>query len=421
MGKADSIRAVRGMKDMLPADAPCWQRVESVCRSVMARYTYQEIRTPCVEQTALFSRSVGENTDIVSKEMYTFEDRNGDSLSLRPEGTASVVRAGIEAGLFYNQWQRLWYIAPMFRHERPQRGRYRQFHQVGVETYGYAGPSIEAEVIAISHQLLSELGLADDLVCEINQLGTVEERAAFREALVAYLMPYKEDLDADSQERLLTNPLRILDTKVDTTRALLGNAPDLQDFLSQESKQHLETLRHMLNDLGVSTKVNRALVRGLDYYTGVVFEWVTNSLGAQGTVCAGGRYDGLVEQLGGHATPAFGFGAGLERLVLMLQEKQDYANAVDVVVLAENYERVSEVLSLAAVLRCGLPNVTVSSQLAGGSFKSQMKRVDKLQASYACVIQDNGISFKSLKTRDTQHGLSQEDVVKMLKKEYSNE
>lgn len=421
MGKPEAIRAVRGMKDMLPVDAPCWQHVESLCRSVMARYTYQEIRTPLLEKTALFARSVGENTDIVSKEMYTFDDRNGDSLSLRPEGTACVVRAGIEAGLFYNQWQRLWYIAPMFRHERPQRGRYRQFYQVGVEAYGYQGPAIEAEVIAMSHAILNELGLADDVVCQINHLGSLEERAAYRDALVAYLTPHKDALDADSKERLSTNPLRILDTKVPSTRAILDGAPDLMHYLSDASKQHLTSVREMLNTLGVATQVNPALVRGLDYYTGVVFEWVTESLGAQGTVCAGGRYDGLVEQLGGHAAPAFGFGAGLERLVLMLQEKRTFTATVDVVVLADNAEQVGEVLSLAAALRCECPNVNVSSQLAGGSYKSQMKRVDALNASYACVLQDDGISVKALQIKESQYGLSREDVLCYFKKEYGDE
>src|SRR5690625_1694350 len=307
------------MNDILPDQSPYWQHLESVITGILRRYGYREIRFPIVEPTDLFKRSIGEVTDIAEKEMYTFEDRNGDSITLRPEGTASCVRACEQHGLLYNQTQRLWYLGPMFRHERPQKGRYRQFHQIGVEVFGLEGPDIDAEILLLSARILRELGLADRVHLELNSLGSTEARTRYREALVAYLEPHREQLDPDSQRRLGTNPLRILDSKVSTTQQLLEGAPVLTDYLDEESRAHFEQLQALLDANGVAYSVNPRLVRGLDYYGKTAFEWITDQLGAQGTVCAGGRYDGLVEQLGGKPTPAIGFGIGLERLVLMLQ------------------------------------------------------------------------------------------------------
>ncbi len=414
------LKAIRGTKDMLPEESPYWQHVESLFRDVVSAYDYQEIRTPVLEETALFSRSIGNETDIVSKEMYSFEDRNGDSLSLRPEGTACVVRAGIQAGLFHNQWQRLWYVGPMFRHERPQKGRYRQFHHAGVEAYGYVGSAIEAEVIAISHELLNRLGILDEVTCQINHLGEASERAAFREALVDYLTPHKNKLDEDSQRRLSTNPLRILDSKVPATQELLQDAPTLMDFLSDESREHLSQLQEMLSSLGIQTVVNPSLVRGLDYYTGVVFEWVTESLGAQGTVCAGGRYDGLVEQLGGRATPAFGFAAGLERLILILQERDELTSVPDLCVIPGNPAFMPTTLEVASLLREHFPAWRVSSQLAGRSLKATMKQVFQLNPRYTCVIStdESGMHYfdvKNLETRESRSCSTQTDLIDFLR------
>src|SRR5690606_31895733 len=316
------IQAIRGMNDLLPGDSAVWQYVEGTIADILQRYGYQEIRFPVVEATELFKRSIGEVTDIVEKEMYTFEDRNGDSLTLRPEGTACCVRACEENGLLYNQTQRLWYMGPMFRHERPQKGRYRQFHQVGVETFGIEGPDIDAEVLMLSARILRELGVSESVTLQLNSLGDVNSRGAYKDALVAYLQQYSADLDEDSQRRLTTNPLRILDSKNPETQALLVDAPVLLDYLDVSSRAHFEKLQRLLDSVGIAYQINPRLVRGLDYYGKTAFEWVTDILGAQSTVCAGGRYDGLVEQLGGKPTPAVGFGMGLERLVLLLQELQ---------------------------------------------------------------------------------------------------
>ena len=304
------------MNDLLPADSSLWQYVEGVVTDILARYGYQEIRFPIVESTELFKRSIGEVTDIVEKEMYTFDDRNGDSLTLRPEGTACCVRACEENGLLYNQTQRLWYMGPMFRHERPQKGRYRQFHQIGVETFGIQGPDIDAEVLVLSARILRELGVAEHVQLQINSLGSSDARAAYKEALVAYLSNLQDQLDEDSKRRLSTNPMRILDSKDANTQALLNAAPVLLDYLDEESRAHFEGLKSLLDAAGIRYQINPRLVRGLDYYGKTAFEWVTDKLGAQSTVCAGGRYDGLVEQLGGKSTPAVGFGIGLERLIL---------------------------------------------------------------------------------------------------------
>ena len=385
---AKTIQAIRGMNDCLPDQSGIWQYVENILRSIVAQYGYQEIRMPIVESTELFKRSIGEVTDIVEKEMYTFDDRNGDSLTLRPEGTASAVRAGNQHGLIYNQQQRLWYMGPMFRHERPQKGRYRQFHQFGVETYGLAGPDIDAEVISLSARLWRKLGIADKVTLEINSLGSNAARAEYKTLLVEFLEAHKAQLDEDSQRRMYTNPLRVLDSKNPEVQALLSDAPKLQDHLDEASASHFSQLCERLEQLGISYRVNPKLVRGLDYYNATVFEWVTDTLGAQGTICAGGRYDGLVEQLGGKAAPAVGFALGLERLVLMLTElglTDDVPAAVDVYVTALGEDAVLYAQATAEMLR-DTTDLRVQMHCGGGNMKKQLKRADSAQARVALLI-----------------------------------
>ena len=385
---AKTIQASRGMNDCLPEQSGIWQYVENILRSTVAQYGYQEIRMPIVESTELFKRSIGEVTDIVEKEMYTFDDRNGDSLTLRPEGTASAVRAGNQHGLIYNQQQRLWYMGPMFRHERPQKGRYRQFHQFGVETYGLAGPDIDAEVISLSARLWRKLGIADKVTLEINSLGSNAARAEYKTLLVEFLEAHKAQLDEDSQRRMYTNPLRVLDSKNPEVQALLSDAPKLQDHLDEASAAHFSQLCERLAQLGISYRVNPKLVRGLDYYNATVFEWVTDTLGAQGTICAGGRYDGLVEQLGGKAAPAVGFALGLERLVLMLTElglTDDVPAAVDVYVTALGEDAVLYAQTTAEMLR-DTTDLRVQMHCGGGNMKKQLKRADSAQARVALLI-----------------------------------
>lgn len=384
---AKNIQAIRGMRDILPDQTPLWQLFEGRVRRVLASYGYSEIRMPVLEMTDLFKRSIGEVTDIVEKEMYTFDDRNGDSLTLRPEGTAGCVRAGIENGLLYNQVQRLWYQGPMFRHERPQKGRFRQFNQIGVETYGMEGPDIDLEVILISSRIWKELGL-DGLELQINTLGTSEERAAYRDKLVEYLSANKDKLDEESLRRLESNPLRILDSKNVDMRDLIAAAPTLMEYLGDESKAHFEAISAGLDAAGVSYVINQRLVRGLDYYSRTVFEWVTDRLGAQGTVCAGGRYDGLVEQLGGRATPAIGFAMGVERLISLLEESETASqveglHAYMVLVGEESQKRG---LALAENLRDQIPGLRLLTNCGGGSFKSQFKKADRSGARFALVI-----------------------------------
>ncbi len=386
---AKQIQAIRGMNDILPTQSPLWQKVEAVLRSSVAAYGYSEIRTPIVENTDLFKRSIGEVTDIVEKEMYTFEDRNGDSLTLRPEGTASTVRAGNEHGLLYNQEQRLWYMGPMFRHERPQKGRYRQFHQFGVEVYGIGSADIDAEVLMLSARLWEKLGISEHVTLELNTLGDPAERAAYREALIAFLEQHKDKLDEDSQRRMYSNPLRVLDSKDPQVQSILGDAPALMDYLGEESSQHFAQLRELLDAVGIQYRVNPRLVRGLDYYNRTVFEWVTNSLGSQGTVLAGGRYDGLVAQLGGKETPAVGFAMGLERIVLLLETlalTQDIPAEVDVYVAAMGDNCLVEAIKMAQELRSALPTLRVMSHCGGGNLKKQMKRADKSGAQVALLI-----------------------------------
>ncbi|NWO08265.1 MAG: histidine--tRNA ligase [Alteromonadaceae bacterium] len=419
------IKAIRGMNDILPDQTPVWQYVESTVRKVLGQYGYQEIRMPIVEQTELFKRSIGEVTDIVEKEMYTFEDRNGDSLTLRPEGTAGCVRAAEEHGLLFNQTRRLWYTGPMFRHERPQKGRYRQFHQIGVECFGMAGPDIDAELLILTARLWAELGLTGHARLEINSIGTSESRKVYREALVAYLQQYKERLDADSQRRLETNPLRILDSKDPATREILVDAPVLDDYLDDESRHHFSRLKALLDAAGVAYTVNPALVRGLDYYGKTVFEWITDSLGAQGTICAGGRYDGLVQQLGGKPTDAVGFAMGIERLILLLETLElvpEYVNdQADVYVTAMGEDAVAPALALAESLRNALPSAVVVSHCGGGSFKSQMKKADRSGARYAVIIGENELQnktagLKPLRDDEPQREVAQAELAAELAK-----
>jgi len=382
-----NLQAIRGMHDILPDRTGLWQRIEDAARAVIESYGYAEIRTPLVEVTELFKRSIGEVTDIVEKEMYSFADRSGDSLSLRPEGTASCVRAAIEHGLL-NQAQRLWYRGPMFRHERPQKGRYRQFHQIGVEVFGLPGPDIDLEVILITRRIYRALGLSD-LRLELNTLGEGAERTAYRDELVRYLQAHEAELDEDGRRRLETNPLRVLDSKNPELRELIAGAPSILDHLGAASRAHFDALCAGLDASGIHYRINPRLVRGLDYYNRTVFEWVTDRLGAQGTVCAGGRYDGLVEQLGGRPTPAVGFALGLERLVALVEESPaSAAPALDAYLVAVGPAAEQRALLLAEELREAVPGLRLLCHCGGGSFKSQFKKADKSGAGYALILGD---------------------------------
>ena len=408
---AKNIQAVRGMRDILPEQTPLWRWLEHKVSSVLDAYGYSEIRMPLLEATELFKRSIGEVTDIVEKEMYTFEDRNGDSLTLRPEGTAGCVRAALENGLLHNQTQRVWYQGPMFRHERPQKGRYRQFHQIGVETFGMEGPDIDVEVILITARMWRELGLRD-LELQINTLGTAEERAVYRDRLVAYLTKHKTELDTDSLKRLGTNPLRILDSKNPDMQGLIAEAPVLTDHLGKASLHHFNAVCDGLKAADIPFVVNPRLVRGLDYYARTVFEWVTESLGAQGTVCAGGRYDGLVSQLGGRPTPAVGFAMGLERLVAMLEdigEGQGLGRADAYLVLAGDAAQQTG-LQLAENLRDALPGRRIVANCGGGSMKAQFKRADRSGAVYALVIGEDELAQDRVTVKPLRGGGDQRKV-----------
>lgn len=416
---AKIIQSIRGMHDILPDQSAAWQYLEGTIRTLFTQYGYRELRTPVLESTELFCRSIGEVTDIVEKEMYTFEDRNGDSLTLRPECTASCVRAGIQNGLLYNQQQRIWYIGPMFRHERPQKGRYRQFYQAGIETYGIPGPDIDAEVVAISARLWRLLGLRN-VELQINSLGSSEARAAYRDILVAYLTKHEAQLDEDSKRRMLSNPLRVLDSKNPDLAELIEAAPKLLDHLDDESKQHFERFQQLLTDMGIPFVVNTRLVRGLDYYSRTVFEWVTTELGTQGTICAGGRYDGLVEQLGGKPTAGLGFAMGLERILLLLEEQsiEIPSLAPHAYLLMQGDAAEREGLKLAETLRDKVSGLRIMSNCASASFKSQMKRADKSGAQYAIILGDNEInegvvSLKPLNGGEQQR-LSQDALIEHL-------
>lgn len=420
MSKA--IQAIRGMNDCLPSETNIWQMVEEVLRRVASNYGFAEIRMPIVESTALFKRSIGEVTDIVEKEMYTFEDRNGDSLTLRPEGTASCVRAGNQHGLLYNQEQRLWYMGPMFRHERPQKGRYRQFHQFGIEAFGIASADIDAEIIMLSARLWKELGIEEHVTLELNSLGSNEERNAYRDALVEYLQAREDQLDEDSKRRMLSNPLRVLDSKNPDVQLALTDAPKLSDYFGEETQAHFDDLRQRLDSAGIKYQLNDRLVRGLDYYNRTVFEWVTSSLGAQGTVCAGGRYDGLVEQLGGKGTPGFGFALGIERLVLMLtslEKANNIRGQVDayVIMLGENVTLKAN--TLAEQWRDQVPTIRLQTHCGGGNMKKQMKRADKSGAQVALILGEdelanNTITVKYLRGQHEQQSLPIEEIANLL-------
>jgi histidyl-tRNA synthetase len=407
---AKNIQAIRGMNDYLPADTALWQRIEGVLKQTLASYGYSEIRLPLVEQTPLFKRAIGEVTDVVEKEMYTFDDRNGESLTLRPEGTAGCVRAGIEHGLLYNQEQRLWYMGPMFRYERPQKGRYRQFYQIGVEVFGLQGPDIDAELIMLNARWWKALGIFEHVRLELNSIGSLEARAHYRDALVAFLEQHKEVLDEDCKRRMYSNPMRVLDSKNPDVQQLLNDAPQLGDYLDDESREHFSGLCALLDDAGISYTVNQRLVRGLDYYNRTVIEWVTDSLGSQGTVCGGGRYDGLVEQLGGRATPAVGFAMGMERLVLLVQavnpEFEPTSN-VDVYVIASGQGVQSAAMQLAEKLRDEAPELRLMTNFGGGNFKKQFARADKWGARVALVLGEDEVKAGQVVIKDLRRGEQQ--------------
>lgn len=413
------IKAIRGMNDILPDQTPVWQYLENTVKTVLGGYGYSEIRMPIVEQTDLFKRSIGEVTDIVEKEMYTFDDRNGESLTLRPEGTACCVRAGEEHGMLYNQAQRLWYQGPMFRYEKPQKGRYRQFHQVGVEAFGMAGPDIDAELILISAALWRELGMSDAVVLQLNSLGSNQARAEYKNALVAYLNQHFDKLDEDSQRRLESNPLRILDSKNEQTREILEDAPVLSEYLDGESRQDFEQLCAVLDAAGIRYEVNPYLVRGLDYYCKTVFEWVTDKLGAQGTVCAGGRYDGLVKQLGGKPTPAVGFAIGIERLILLLETLEVVPATVrqtfDLYLAAEHKGIQSDVMLLAERLRREVPGLRVRVHCAG--LKNIANKAKQTGAPAIALLRsdaDKGALLSLWHDEETAYDLSPEQLVAEL-------
>ena len=429
------IQAVRGMNDILPEQVGYWQWLEDCVRNVLTHYGYVEMRLPIVEKTELFLRTLGEVTDIVEKEMYTFADRNGDSLTLRPEGTAGCVRAAIENGLLHNQVQRFWYKGPMFRHERPQQGRYRQFYQIGAETFGMAGPDIDAELILITARLWRMLGVHDNVVLHLNSLGTSQARAGYRAQLVAYFSAHVEQLDEDSTRRLHANPLRILDSKNPQMQTLIAGAPQLLDYLDDESRLHFTRLCAVLDTAGVTYVVNPRLVRGLDYYGKTVFEWVTTCLGAQGTVCAGGRYDVLVEELGGKPTPAAGFAMGVERLVALLMEAdvtppEVVAPHAYMIVAGEAVEQWA--MAFAETVRDSIPRLRLTVNCGGGSFKSQFKKADKSGARYALLLGEDEmargeIGIKSLRGQipgsvpgsikdHAQQTIAQKDLIETLLK-----
>ncbi len=387
----NKIQAIRGMNDVLPEQSAQWQYVETVARELLAAHAYREIRFPVLEQTQLFKRSIGEVTDIVEKEMYTFVDRNGDSLTLRPEGTACCVRAAEQHGLLYNQTQKLWYMGPMYRHERPQKGRYRQFYQLGVETFGMEGAEIEAELLLLCHAFWKQLGIAGHLQLELNNLGASEDRARYGRDLREWLLPKREQLDADSQRRLDSNVLRILDSKAPETQALLQDAPRLDQYVSEEPRHKFALLLQTLEQAGIAYRVNPALVRGLDYYNGMVFEWTTDQLGSQATVCAGGRYDGLSRQLGGTDTPAVGFAMGLERLLLLIEAAGRFpptlASQVDVYLAVVGEGVKTQSLLLANALREALPGLRILTHCGGGKYNSQLKKAYASGARCAVILE----------------------------------
>ncbi len=414
------LRAIRGMNDILPEASCTWRYLETIVQEIVASYGYAEIRLPLLEYTELFKRSIGEVTDIVEKEMYTFPDRNNESLTLRPEATAGMVRAGISNGLFHNQKQKLWTSGPMFRYEKPQQGRYRQFHQFDVEAVGYDGPDVDAELIIMSARLWQRLGISK-ISLEINSLGTPETRSRYREALVEYFSGVKSQLDEDSIRRLEQNPLRILDSKNPDMQAIVDAAPVMLDYLDAESAEHFSGLRALLDAAGVSYTVNPRLVRGLDYYSRTVFEWVTDALGSQGAVCSGGRYDGLVEKLGGRATPAIGWAMGIERFVALYEAcgGETPASDADVYIAALGAGTLERAFVLAEELRDSIAGIRVDMNLGGGSFKSQMKRADKSGAEFALILgeqelADDCIGLKPMRSTDEQLSVALDELAVTL-------
>jgi histidyl-tRNA synthetase len=408
-----AIQSLRGMNDILPGETPAWRFLEAELAELLTAYGYREIRLPLLEHTELFRRSIGEVTDIVEKEMYTFVDRNGDSVTLRPEGTAGCVRAAAQHGLLREPVQRLWYRGPMFRHERPQKGRLRQFHQFGAEVFGLPGPDIDAEMLAMTDRLWRRLGIRDLLQLELNSLGSGASRAAYREALVAYLARHLEALDPDSRRRLETNPLRILDSKVESTREVLAGAPALADYFDAESQRHFAELCARLDTAGIRYRINPRLVRGLDYYGKTVFEWTSDRLGAQATACAGGRFDGLVEQLGDRPTPAIGFGIGLERLLLLLQAAECQppidAGQPDAYLVATEAVA-SAALALAERLRDAVPALRLQCHCGGGSLKSQLKRADRSGAAFALILGEDELAAGTITLKYLRQDLPQRQL-----------
>ncbi|XKM13370.1 histidine--tRNA ligase [Orbaceae bacterium ac157xtp] len=417
------IQSIRGMNDLLPTESDLWQKIEKIVKATFNSYGYNEIRTPIVEDTKLFKRAVGEVTDIVEKEMYTFNDRNDESLTLRPELTAGCVRAGIEHGLFYNQEQRLWYFGPAFRYEKPQKGRYRQFHQFGVEVFGLAGPDIDAEIILLTARLWKALGIAEHTTLELNSIGSLEDRGNYRKALIAYLEQHQDILDEDAKKRMYTNPLRVLDSKTANMQDMLNNAPKLSDYLSETSLNHFNQLCRILDQAGIQYRINQRLVRGLDYYNYTVFEWVTNSLGAQGTVCGGGRYDGLVSQLGGVATPGIGFAIGAERLALLVQAvNPEFKNNSDVDIYMISSGEQTEVghtttiaQLIAETIRDAMPNKRIMTGYGTSNFKKQFAKANKYGAKVAVIVGGNEALQNKATIKDFTTGeqieVAQQDVV----------
>jgi histidyl-tRNA synthetase len=414
------IQPVRGMNDILPEEAPWWDRLESAAANIFSSYGYQRIRVPVLERTELFSRSIGEATDIVEKEMYTFEDRNGESVTLRPEGTAGVVRAGLSNGLLHNQQQKLWCRGPMFRREKPQKGRYRQFHQISVEALGFAEPEVDAEMIAMSARLWRDLGLTS-VTLELNSIGTLESRAGYRQALLEYFSQNRSALDEDSLRRLDRNPLRILDSKNPDMRELIATAPLFGGYLDPESREHFDRVQQLLSDIGIAFKINPRLVRGLDYYTRTVFEWVTDKLGSQSAVCSGGRYDGLVKELGGRETPAVGWALGIERVIEVLRvDGGDIAEAAaDVFLISVGEPARRRGFAVAEELRNRLPGLKLSIGAPSAGFKAQLRRADKSGAAFAVIIGDEElaaerISVKPLREQGEQQLLTVEEFAARL-------
>jgi histidyl-tRNA synthetase len=405
-----TIQPVRGMNDILPAEAPFWERVESVAARLFSDYGYRQIRLPVLERTELFSRSIGEATDIVEKEMYTFEDRNGEQVTMRPEATAGVVRAGLSNGLLYNQQQKLWCSGPMFRHERPQKGRYRQFHQLSVEALGFSDPEIDAELIVISARLWAELGI-ESATLELNSLGTLEARTEYKRVLVDYFSAHRNELDEDSERRLGRNPLRILDSKNEAMRALIAAAPLLVDYLDDESRAHFETVKGCLTDVGIDFVLNPRLVRGLDYYSRTVFEWVSDKLGSQSAICSGGRYDGLVAELGGRETPAVGWALGIERVVeLMRAEGQSPGEkSPHVFLIAVGDVARRKGFSAAETLRREIPGLRVLLGPSGG-LKAQFKRADKSGARFALILGDEELATGRFSLKDMRQDQGQQSL-----------